>query len=247
MKLSLENTSHTQCQLMHIVLGMLKEAERETWKRKGQGPREWSYLWHLCGGGSRDHTQKGARKRKPRGLCFLCFLFEDALRITPGLGCPKIPPPLTYRNSELKLTSDAPCPFLGPHSLCFSSVIWPRFEHSAWFSVYCISTALFSAPLSASSSLFQWELLTSLEQSRSISPVTKQSPFPWLPGIKYTRDSISWSHQSLDGSPPDLDTNLGTWLKAIFVWPLCCVCASVWLCLTLHMHKSYLLVPTVSA
>lgn len=98
MKLSLENTSHTQCQLMHVVLGMLKEAERETWKRKGQGPREWSYLWHLCGGGSRDHTQKGAWKRKPRGLCFLCFFcLKDALRITPGLGCPKSPPPLTYQ------------------------------------------------------------------------------------------------------------------------------------------------------
>lgn len=186
-------------------------------------------------------------KEEAQGPLFSLFFVWKMLWESPQVSDVLKSSSINLPNSELKLTSDALCPFLGPHSLCFSSVIWPCFEHSAWFSVYCLSTALFSAPLSASSLLFQWELLTSLEQSRSISPATKQSPFPWLPGIKHTRDSISWSHQSLAGSPPDLDANLGTWLNAVFVWPLCCVCASVWLCLTLHMHKSYLLVPTVSA
>lgn len=60
-------------------------------------------------GGQRSYPER-CPKEEAQGP-FL-FSLKLALRITPGLGCSKIPPPLTYWNSELKLTSDAPCRFL---------------------------------------------------------------------------------------------------------------------------------------
>lgn len=97
MKLSLKTTSHTQCQLMHVVLGMLKEAERETWKRKVRVPGS-GLISDTCVVEGAEIIPRKVPEGSPGGLCFLCFFcLKDALRITPGLGCPKSPPPLTYQ------------------------------------------------------------------------------------------------------------------------------------------------------
>lgn len=208
---------------MHVVLGMLKEAEETEEERSGP---EIGLISDTCVvREQRSYPEKVPEKRKPRGLCFLCFFFclKDALRITPGLGCPKSPPPLTYQNSEVEAHQWCPLSlflvlilFAFPQS--FDPVLSTRcgFQCTASWLPYSLPPYLL--PLCCFSG--------SCSPALNNPEVLAQPPNnPLFLGsqVSSTHEIPSWSHQSLAGSPPDLDAEFSYLIK-------CSLCLTSLLC-----------------
>lgn len=97
MKLESRKTHHThECQLMHVVLGMLRKL-KETWKRKVRVPGS-GLISDTCVSGGAEIYPERCLKEEAQGPLFSLFFVWKMLWGSPqGAGCPKSPPPLTYQ------------------------------------------------------------------------------------------------------------------------------------------------------